>query len=84
MQSTISELDFDFADYARQALRAAARAARPTRASSGWLEEAACRGLSCPTRARCVIVGGGVGGTSLAYHLAKLGWDDVVLLERSS
>jgi 4-methylaminobutanoate oxidase (formaldehyde-forming) len=30
-----------------------------------------------------VIVGGGVGGTSLAYHLAALGWDDVVLLERS-
>jgi 4-methylaminobutanoate oxidase (formaldehyde-forming) len=30
-----------------------------------------------------VIVGGGVGGTSLAYHLAELGWDDVVLLERS-
>jgi len=36
-----------------------------------------------PERARCVIVGGGVGGASLAYHLAKLGWDDVVLLERS-
>jgi glycine cleavage system aminomethyltransferase T/glycine/D-amino acid oxidase-like deaminating enzyme len=36
-----------------------------------------------PDRARCVVVGGGVGGTSLAYHLAKLGWDDVVLLERS-
>jgi 4-methylaminobutanoate oxidase (formaldehyde-forming) len=36
-----------------------------------------------PDRARCVIVGGGVGGTSLAYHLAQLGWDDVVLLERS-
>ena len=36
-----------------------------------------------PDGARCVIVGGGVGGTSLAYHLAKLGWDDVVLLERS-
>jgi glycine cleavage system aminomethyltransferase T/glycine/D-amino acid oxidase-like deaminating enzyme len=36
-----------------------------------------------PDSARCVIVGGGVGGTSLAYHLAALGWDDVVLLERS-
>src|SRR5215203_3841862 len=33
-----------------------------------------------PDRARCVIVGGGVGGTSLAYHLAELGWDGVVLL----
>jgi glycine cleavage system aminomethyltransferase T/glycine/D-amino acid oxidase-like deaminating enzyme len=36
-----------------------------------------------PSSARCVIVGGGVGGTSLAYHLAQLGWEDVVLLERS-
>jgi len=36
-----------------------------------------------PGSARCVIVGGGVGGTSIAYHLAQLGWEDVVLLERS-
>jgi len=36
-----------------------------------------------PDSARCVIVGGGVGGTSLAYHLAELGWDEVILLERS-
>src|SRR3954467_4474280 len=35
-----------------------------------------------PDAARCVIIGGGVGGTSLAYHLAELGWDDVVLLDR--
>lgn len=35
-----------------------------------------------PTRAQVVIVGGGVIGTSTAYHLAKLGWTDVVLLER--
>lgn len=35
-----------------------------------------------PTRARAVIVGGGVIGCSVAYHLAKLGWRDVVLLER--
>jgi glycine cleavage system aminomethyltransferase T/glycine/D-amino acid oxidase-like deaminating enzyme len=35
-----------------------------------------------PTSARCVIIGGGVGGTSLAYHLAELGWDDVVLVDR--
>ena len=36
-----------------------------------------------PARARCVIVGGGVGGTSIAYHLAELGWREVLLLERS-
>jgi glycine cleavage system aminomethyltransferase T/glycine/D-amino acid oxidase-like deaminating enzyme len=35
-----------------------------------------------PDRARVVIIGGGVSGCSVAYHLAKLGWDDVVLLER--
>ena len=36
-----------------------------------------------PDSARCVIVGGGVGGTSIAYHLAELGWDDVLLLDRN-
>ncbi|HLH66212.1 MAG TPA: FAD-dependent oxidoreductase [Solirubrobacteraceae bacterium] len=35
-----------------------------------------------PTRARCVIIGGGVGGASIAYHLVQLGLRDVVLLER--
>src|SRR5581483_1122780 len=35
-----------------------------------------------PDRARAVIIGGGVIGCSVAYHLAKLGWRDVVLLER--
>ena len=35
-----------------------------------------------PTSARVVIVGGGVSGCSVAYHLAKLGWTDIVLLER--
>jgi len=35
-----------------------------------------------PTAARVVIIGGGVVGCSVAYHLAKLGWRDVLLLER--
>ncbi|MEO0751881.1 MAG: FAD-dependent oxidoreductase [Pseudomonadota bacterium] len=35
-----------------------------------------------PQTARVVIVGGGVIGCSVAYHLAKQGWKDVVLLER--
>ncbi len=33
--------------------------------------------------ARAVVIGGGVGGTSIAYHLAERGWHDVVLLERA-
>jgi glycine cleavage system aminomethyltransferase T/glycine/D-amino acid oxidase-like deaminating enzyme len=36
-----------------------------------------------PAQARCVIIGGGVGGTSIAYHLAELGWRDVVLVDRA-
>jgi glycine cleavage system aminomethyltransferase T/glycine/D-amino acid oxidase-like deaminating enzyme len=36
-----------------------------------------------PDRASAVIIGGGVIGASVAYHLAKLGWNDVVLLERN-
>ncbi len=35
-----------------------------------------------PSKARAVIIGGGVAGCSVAYHLTKLGWTDVVLLER--
>ena len=35
-----------------------------------------------PSHARAVIIGGGVVGCSVAYHLTKLGWTDVVLLER--
>lgn len=35
-----------------------------------------------PSQARVVIIGGGVIGCSVAYHLTKLGWKDVVLLER--
>jgi glycine cleavage system aminomethyltransferase T/glycine/D-amino acid oxidase-like deaminating enzyme len=35
-----------------------------------------------PPRARVVIIGGGVIGCSVAYHLAHMGWKDVVLLER--
>ena len=33
--------------------------------------------------ARAVIIGGGVGGTSIAYHLTELGWTDVVLVDRA-
>jgi 4-methylaminobutanoate oxidase (formaldehyde-forming) len=36
-----------------------------------------------PTHARAVIIGGGIIGCSTAYHLARLGWRDIVLLERA-
>src|SRR6187399_2660001 len=35
------------------------------------------------SRARAVVIGGGVGGCSILYWLAWLGWDDVVLVERA-
>ena len=38
--------------------------------------------LSLPSHARAVIVGGGIAGCSIAYHLTKLGWSDVVVLEQ--
>src|SRR5919108_2523111 len=36
-----------------------------------------------PTEARVVIVGGGIVGCSVAYHLTRLGWRDVLLLEQN-
>jgi glycine cleavage system aminomethyltransferase T/glycine/D-amino acid oxidase-like deaminating enzyme len=36
-----------------------------------------------PTRARVVIIGGGIGGTSIAYHLTEMGERDVVLVDRN-
>src|SRR5215207_8864647 len=36
-----------------------------------------------PDRARVVIIGGGVGGTSIAHHLAQMGERDVVLVDRN-
>jgi len=36
-----------------------------------------------PSRARAVVIGGGITGTSVAYHLARSGWRDTVLLEKA-
>ena len=38
--------------------------------------------MSLPSQARAVVIGGGVIGTSVAYHLTKLGWTDLILLEQ--
>ncbi len=36
------------------------------------------------SKARAVVIGGGVVGVSTLYHLAAKGWDDSILLERKS
>ena len=36
-----------------------------------------------PGRARAIVIGGGITGTSVAYHLARAGWRDTVLLEKA-
>jgi dimethylglycine dehydrogenase len=38
--------------------------------------------VDLPSHARVVIIGGGAVGCSSLYHLARLGWTDVLLLER--
>jgi 4-methylaminobutanoate oxidase (formaldehyde-forming) len=40
-------------------------------------------GGDLPSSAKVVIVGGGIVGCSVAYHLGKMGWSDVLLLERA-
>ncbi|MFI5226662.1 MAG: FAD-dependent oxidoreductase, partial [Candidatus Limnocylindrales bacterium] len=37
-----------------------------------------------PERARVVIVGAGIVGSSMAWHLARLGWRDIVLIEKGA
>ena len=39
--------------------------------------------IEVPSSANVIIVGGGIAGTSIAYHFAKAGWKDVYLLEQS-
>src|SRR5690242_7161029 len=38
--------------------------------------------MSVPSQARCVVIGCGIVGNSVAYHLTRLGWTDVVLLDK--
>lgn len=38
--------------------------------------------MELPQHAQAVIIGGGVGGASIAYHLTQMGWKDIVVIER--
>src|ERR1700729_2078055 len=38
--------------------------------------------MTTPDAARVVVIGGGITGVSVAYHLARAGWRDIVLLEK--
>ena len=40
--------------------------------------------MQLPKHAQVVIIGGGIAGSSTAYHLTELGWKDVVLLDRKT
>ncbi|CAK6436780.1 unnamed protein product [Pipistrellus nathusii] len=61
------------------------------RTSRGWQNWSSARSgasaaeahsVALPAQAQVVICGGGIMGTSVAYHLSKLGWKDIVLLEQ--
>src|SRR6476660_8266697 len=50
--------------------------------STAMTDPSAGPARTLPARARVVIIGGGVIGTSVAYHLTEAGWTDVLLLEQ--
>ena len=50
--------------------------AEPSATASG------AAGTTFPAQARVVVIGGGIVGASVAFHLTERGWNDVVLLER--
>ncbi|XP_029061360.1 pyruvate dehydrogenase phosphatase regulatory subunit, mitochondrial [Monodon monoceros] len=64
---------------------------RRPRSSRGWQKWSSARSgasaakghsAALPAQAQVVVCGGGIMGTSVAYHLSKMGWKDVVLLEQ--
>jgi glycine/D-amino acid oxidase-like deaminating enzyme len=56
--------------------------ASPAPPSAPFEDGVSCAAMTVPAQARVVVIGGGVIGCSVAYHLAHMGWTDVVLLER--
>ena len=93
IQAGASDLDFDFWEWAMDKMDRAGQAfAEPgfdalldTVGSPPMtvLPDRTPPDRTPPDRAR-VVIGGGVIGTSVAYHLAHLGWTDVVLLEQGT
>ena len=81
-----SELDFDFWAWAMEQYDEAVADVRRPAASTRLLDDVQAAGPmpapTCPTAPAVVIIGGGVIGTSVAYHLTQLGWTDVLLLEQ--
>ena len=73
VQQGISELDFDYRRLRGRALRAARADGGRARVSVGLMRD----------RSKAVVIGGGVGGAAVLYWLARLGWEDVVLVERA-
>ena len=76
----MSALDFDYVSYAEMHFAGLAGTAADPR-FEGWLETAA--GLIVDSY-RAIVIGGGVAGASIAYHLTDLGWTDVLLVERGA
>ncbi len=56
---------------------------RPSKAQKNKSRRTKGRNLDMRTHAQAVVIGGGLIGCSILYHLAKFGWSDVVLLERN-
>lgn len=52
------------------------------RPGTGVVSLLRCFSVDIPERANVVVVGGGIIGTSVAYHLSKLGVEDVILFEK--
>ena len=79
IQAASSPLDFDFHGWGMHRFEKAAGRSPPTRSTGCWRRPPV---TDLPARARVVVIGGGVMGCSTAYHLVKLGWSDVLLLEQ--
>ena len=47
-----------------------------------WSDQLGDTTAACGLDAAAVVIGGGVAGCSIAYHLARLGWTDVVVVEQ--